>query len=212
MAESALLEIQKREGRGSRQAQRLRKQGLVPAVVYGHKQETLAITLSGDAITKAVRHGSRVVDLQSGATREKALIRELQWDHLGKEILHVDFERVSEDERIEVPVRLELRGVAPGIAAGGVLDQPMHNLLVECLAISIPDSIRVNINELQVGSAIHVRDLVLPEGVKALDDPEAIVVHVTQRGEEKVEAAPVEGAAEPEVIGRKAAEEEGAEE
>src|SRR5206468_4967888 len=87
------------------------------------------------------------------------------WDHLGKDVLHIDFERVSADERIEVPVRIELKGIAPGVTGGGILDQPLHTVMVECLAISIPDSIRVNINELQLGAAIHVKDLTLPEGV-----------------------------------------------
>jgi len=81
--------------------------------------------------------------------------------------------RVAVDERIVVTVPLEIRGVAPGVNAGGTLDQPMHTLSVECLAVSIPESIRVNVGELQIGSAIHVRDLVLPDGVKAMTDPDA---------------------------------------
>src|SRR5262249_30490010 len=143
---------------------------------------------------------------------EKVLIRELQWDHLGQNILHVDLERVSADERIQVPVKVSLRGIAPGVTGGGVLDQPIHMIQIECLAIAIPDSIRVNIGELQIGGSIHVRDLVLPEGVKALGDPDAIVVHVTApvAEPEPTAAAPAEaGAAEPEVIGRVKTEEEG---
>ena len=139
------------------------------------------------------------------------MIRDVQWDHMGKEILHVDFTRVAVDERIIVTVPLELRGTAPGVTAGGVLDQPIHTLSVECLAISIPDSIRVPIGELQIDGVIHVRDLVLPPGVKAMADPDAIVVHVTQKMEEpEAAAAPVEvpEQAEPEVIGRPAKTEE----
>jgi large subunit ribosomal protein L25 len=137
---------------------------------------------------------------------EKALIKELQWDHLGKEILHVDFARVAADERVEVNVRVELRGTAIGIAAGGVIDQPIHLLAVECLAIAVPDSIRVSVTELQLGQALHVRELVLPEGVKALTDPEAVVVQVIAKLVEP-EAVPAPEAvvaepAEPEVIRR----------
>jgi large subunit ribosomal protein L25 len=208
------LTAQPRQGRGSRQAKRLRKQGLVPAVLYGHKEETLSLALPLDVFEAAVRHGARVVDLTAGGKTEKALIREVQWDHLGKEVLHVDFTRVAADERIHVVVPIELRGIAPGVTAGGVLDQPLHTLNVECLAISLPESIRVNVNELQIGAAIHVRDLTLPEGVKALADPDAIVVHITapQAAPEAAPAAPATEQAEPEVIGRqKAAEEEEAE-
>jgi large subunit ribosomal protein L25 len=109
---------------------------------------------------------------------------------------------------------LDIRGTAPGVNAGGLLDQPMHSLSIECLALSIPDSIRVNIGELQLGAALHVRDLVLPPGVKAMADPDAIVIHVTAPAAEPAPAAAAATEApeqaEPEVIGRqRAAEEEG---
>jgi len=210
MAESVELKVEKREGRGSRQARHLRNKGQIPGVVYGHKQETIAVALSAEEFTRLIRHSTHVVDLRLDGGLEKALIRDLQWDHLGKDILHIDFMRVSTDERIEVPVRIELKGIAPGVTAGGILDQPLHTLEVECLAIRIPDSIRVNINELQLGAAIHVKDLTLPEGVKPLADPDAIIVHVTAPAAEPEAAAAA--TAEPEVIGRPKAEEGAAEE
>jgi large subunit ribosomal protein L25 len=208
MAESVVLAAQKREGRGSHRAARLRARGLIPAVLYGHKEATVSVALSGEELGNAIRHGVRVVDLKTDGNLQKALIREIQWDHLGKEILHVDFARVSMDERIKVTVPIEVRGIAPGVTAGGLLGQPLHVLHVECLAVSIPEHVRVNINELQIGGAIHVRDLHLPEGVTVLDDPDAIVVHVTApQAEPEAAAAPAAETAEPELIGRKAAEE-----
>ncbi len=214
MADSLTLDAQKREGSGTRAAERLRKQGRIPAVVYGHKEATVSLSVGRDDLLSALRHGARVVDLKTDGSAETALIREVQWDHLGKEVLHVDFARVSKDERIHVEVRIELRGIAPGVTAGGVLDQPLHTVEIECLAVSIPESIRVNVGELQIDGAIHVRDLHLPEGVVALTDADAVVVHVApkQAEPEAAAAAPAAGAAEPEVIGRKAGEEEGAEE
>jgi large subunit ribosomal protein L25 len=213
MAETVELVTQERKGRGSQAARKLRRQGLVPAVVYGHKEATVSIALPGEDLGKAIRHGARIIDLKTDGKVQKALIREIQWDHLGKELLHIDFARVAEDERIKVPVPLELRGVAPGVTAGGLLDQPLHNLEVECLAISIPHSIRVNINEMQIGNVIHVRDLHLPEGVKAMADPDAVVVQVKAPIVEAEPTAPAEAGAtaEPEVIGRKVAAEEEAE-
>lgn len=210
MAESVQLETHKREGRGSQRAKRLRQARQIPAVLYGHKEETVAVALSGDELHKAVRHGARVVDLKFDGKLEKALIKDIQWDHLGHDILHVDFERVSADERITVTVPIQLRGTAAGAAEGGRLDQPLHTLSVECPAISVPDSIRVNISELKIGGAIYVRDLHLPEGVKAMTDPDAIVVHMTAPiAEPEAPAAPAAESAEPEVIGRqKPAEEE----
>jgi len=209
MAETVVLTAQKREGRGTRKAEKLRKQGRIPAVVYGHKEDTVSLSVSHDDLMSAIAHKARVVDLQVDGAVQKALIRALQWDHLGKDVLHADFYRVSADERITVTVPIELRGIAPGVAAGGVLDQPLHNLEVECLAVAVPESIRVPVNELQVGQSIHVRDLHLPEGVKVLSDPDAIVVHVTTPQAEPTPGAEAPaGTAEPEVIGRKATEEE----
>lgn len=210
MAETLVFEGQPRVAKGSRGARNLRKKNLLPAILYGHKEDAVALSLPLDEFAKAIRHGVRVVDLKTGGGMQKALIREVQWDHLGKELLHVDFARISEDERVVVSVPVELRGTAPGVSGGGALDQPMHTIAVECLAIRVPESIRVNINDLKLGEAIHVRELVLPEGVKAMADADAIVVQVTQKQLEPEAAAPVVAAepAEPEVIGRKVAEEE----
>ncbi|HXG12386.1 MAG TPA: 50S ribosomal protein L25 [Gemmataceae bacterium] len=203
MAESVELVAELRRTNGSRAARRLRRQGRIPAVLYGHKQETVALALQTEDLVKAIRHGARVVDLKTNGNVEKALIREVQWDHLGKEILHVDFTRVAADERIVVPVRVEIRGTAPGVAAGGILDQPLHTLEVECPALNVPESIRVNVSELQVGGVIYVRDLVLPPDVKAMTDPDAVVVHVTAPvAEPEAGPAPAPEQAEPEVIGR----------
>jgi len=211
MAESVLLKTEQREGRGSRLAEKLRKQGKVPAVVYGHKEETLAVSVSHDDLVSAIRHGARVVDIDVAGKTEKAQIVEVQWDYLGKDVLHVDFKRVSAHEQIEAVVPIELRGTAPGIADGGVLDQPLHILRVTAPASAVPEVIKVNVSELKVGEAIHVRDLKLPEGVKALDKPDAIVVHITQPKVAPEPGGLLAGQAEPEVITRKKGEEEGEE-
>jgi large subunit ribosomal protein L25 len=210
MAEVVVLAAKGREGRGSQKAKKLRKQGFIPAVIYGHEQGTMSLALSKEDLEKAVRHGARVVDLEADGNVQKALIRDIQWDHLGHDILHVDFERVMAHERITVTVPVQLRGTAPGAAGGGLLDQPLHTLSIECPAISVPDSIRVNISELQIGAAIHVRDVALPEGVTVLTDPDAIVVQMTAPvAEPEAPAAPAAETGEPEVIGRqKPAEEE----
>ena len=207
MADIVVLETNKREGHGSKRAARLRKEGKVPAVLYGHKEATESVSVGKDALLHAIFHKARVVDLKSAAGTQKALIAELQWDHLGKEVLHADFQRVDVNERITVTVPIELRGIAPGVTGGGALEQPLHTLHVECLAIAVPESVRVNIGELQIGSAIHVSDLHLPEGVTAIDAPDAVVVQV-KAPQVEGEAAPGAEEAEPEVIGRKATEEE----
>jgi len=216
MAETVVLQTHKREGRGTRKAGKLRQKGLVPAVLYGHKEATISLALDHKPLVEAIRHGVRVVEITTDKGTENAQLVEVQWDYLGKDVIHVDLKRVDRDERIHVPVPIELKGIAPGVTAGGQLDQPLHSLHVECPALAVPDSIRVVINELQIEQAIHVRDLKLPEGVKALDDPDLVVVHVIQKQAAPEPAAEGEevaaaGTAEPEVITRKKAEEEGEE-
>jgi large subunit ribosomal protein L25 len=208
MAEATVLKAKERNGRGTRAVTRLRKHGLLPAVVYGHHQTPVSLTISDEDIRSVIRHGIRVVDLELEGKTEKCLIREVQWDAIGKDVLHVDFTRVSADERIRITVPLQIRGTAPGVTAGGILQQSLHTLEIECLALSVPDVIRVNVGELQIEQALHVREITLPPGVKALGDPEAVVVQVIKPVEEAAAPAEVaEGPAEPEVIGRKAAEE-----
>lgn len=213
MAQTLNFQTQPREGHGSRAARNLRKEGRIPVVLYGHGEATVSLSLPGDELEKALRHGVHVVDLQVNGGTEKALIREVQWDHLGRHVLHVDFARVSADERVVVTVPLEIRGTPVGLSTGGVLDQPLHSLEVECPVVAVPETIRVNVSELKLGDALHVRELVLPEGVKAMAGPDVVVVHVTLKQapvEEAAAPAPTEGT-EPEVIGRKAAEAEEAE-
>jgi large subunit ribosomal protein L25 len=203
MAASVELIAQDRPDFGTRAAKRLRKAGRVPGVVYGHKEATVAIAVSGDELATAIRKGARVIDLKQGEAVQRALIKELQWDPLGHDILHVDFTRISKDEKIELPVRVELRGTAPGVTAGGVLSQQLHEVTVECLADSIPNSIRVNIGTLQIGDVIHIREVTLPPGVTIKGDADAVVVQVTAPVAEVEAVAPAAAeSAEPEIIGR----------
>ena len=198
-----------REGRGTRISEKLRKLGKVPAVVYGHKEKTISVSVGHDVLLSAVRHGARIVDVQLDGKVEKAQIMELQWDYLGKDVLHVDFKRVSADERIQITVPVELKGIAPGIAAGGIIDQALHTLRIECPVLAVPDTIKVNVSELQIDSAIHVRDLKLPEGVKVLDEGDAIVVQIKAAVADAEGGEGAEGTVEPEIItARKKAEDE----
>jgi large subunit ribosomal protein L25 len=205
-----VLNVEVRKEAGKRHAKRLRRDGGIPAVLYGHGEQTVSLAVPREQFAAALRHGSRLVELKGGAN-ESALIRELQWDIYGTAVMHIDFTRVSADERIEVKVPVELRGQAPGVRAGGVIQHLVHEIEIECLATAIPDKIQLNINHLELKDSITVGQLELPSGVKLLSEPEAIAVQCVEPAvEEEVEAAPTEGA-EPEVIGRKA-EEEGEEE
>jgi len=205
MADTPVLATHPRKGAGTREAAKVRKNSQVPAIVYGHKETPETIAVAKDALAAALRHHSFTLDLEIGGKKQSVLIKDVQYDHLGKEVLHVDFLRVSATDKIHVAVPVELRGIPVGAKGGGVLIQPLHNLHIECLVSARPDSIRVKIDDLQVGQAIHVRELVIPDGVKVLHDPEAVVVQVKVPAQAEAAVGGLEGAttAEPEIITKK---------
>ncbi|MHB1560423.1 MAG: 50S ribosomal protein L25 [Isosphaeraceae bacterium] len=194
-------DAQKNKGTGTRVARRLRKSGRIPAVIYGHKQAVVPVSLSRDDATRMVKAPGHLAELDLNGMTETVLIRDVQWDHLGKEVLHLDFARVNAEEVIETEVPLEFRGQAAGQAAGGIVEQVVHSLSIKCPAGAIPDSIKVDISDLQLDQGIHVRELQLPPNVTVDADPELLLVHVVTRA---AEAAPAEGAeggpTQPEVI------------
>jgi large subunit ribosomal protein L25 len=205
MAET--LNVKVRESRGKREARRLRRSGAIPAVLYGHGEANHSLTVGTDEISSVVRRGGRVVELK-GAVNEKALIRALQWDPYGTHVLHVDFARVSEHERIEVKVTVELRGHAAGVKDGGVVEHFVHEVEIECEALSIPAKLELNINDLKIGDSLSAADLQLPPGVKLTSDPDAVLVHCVEARAEEEAGGPAAAVAEPEVIGKKPGDEE----
>ena len=213
--QSIQITAQPRDGLGSRKVKRLRDQGLVPGVVYGHKEAVVPVSLRKKELSTHISRGAHVFDLSLGGKSEKVLVKDVQFDHLGLEILHIDFARVSLDERVEVTVPLELKGTPKGEAEGGVLQQIVNEVEIECLVTDIPDNITHNVSEMGIDDVVHIKDLKLPAGAKALQDADLIVAMVKVIADEETTAAAVEGeSAEPEVIGRKPEDEaaEGAEE
>jgi large subunit ribosomal protein L25 len=197
-----LRDSAKNKGTGTRVARRLRKSGRIPAVIYGHKQAVVPVTLSHDDVWRLVKTPGHLAELDlGGATTETVLIRDVQWDHLGKEILHLDFTRVDAEEIIETDVTVEVRGVPAGIAEGGILEHLVRSLPIRCRAGAIPDSIKVDVSHLQVDQGVHVRDLTLPPDVSVDADPDLLLAHVVTRAAapEPVEAA-AESPTQPEVI------------
>jgi large subunit ribosomal protein L25 len=204
----AELNVERRDSRGKLNARRLRRAGAIPAVLYGHGQETIALSIPAEALDVAVRHGARLLNL-TGAVKEQAFLREVQWNTWGTQILHVDFSRISEHEKVQVQVSVELRGEAPGVREGGVVVQHVHEVEIECEVASIPEKLFVNVNHLKLGDQVAIKDLDLPPTARVLGDQEVIVVECTEPAvEEEEAAAPAEGTAEPELIGRKPESEE----
>jgi len=214
MAET--LDVKRREKLGGANNRRLRKLGQVPAVLYGHGEASVSLTISSDALMGVIRHGGKLVKLQ-GDVSEGAFIKAVQWDVYGKGLVHIDLLRVSESEKVRTTVRVELKGTAVGISEGGVIEHVVHELDIECPAGSVPEKLVLNINELHLDQSITSKQVPLPEGAKVLSNPDAIVVHCIAPhvvADETTAAAPVAepGAAEPELIRKEKAAEEEAEE
>ena len=210
MAKAQTLTVKKRDSFGKRRNRRLRSTGMIPAVLYGHKQAVQSLSISTEEIEAVVRHGNRFVEL-TGDIKEKAFIKEVQWNTWGTRILHVDFARVSEHEKVLVTIPIELRGEAPGTKDGGVVKHVLHAIELECEAASVPEKLEVNINHLEFNQTIHVSDLELPGGATATIDPTTVVVSCSAQVEIS-EDETAEGENEPEIIGRKKTEDEGGDE
>jgi large subunit ribosomal protein L25 len=210
---SELLHVEKRKDLGKRNNVRLRRGGRLPAVLYGHGEEAVSLTLAADEFEASLRHGAKVVDLDGDASG-KALLQDVQWDTFFHQVLHVDLLRVRAGERVTVDVPIELRGEAPGSREGGVIEQPVHSIEIEVALDVIPDKLYLNINHLEVDGQLTAKDIEnLPEGATILSDEDAVIVHCILPAAEEEEAAAEEAAtAEPEVIGKgKEEEEEGGE-
>jgi len=198
MNETVSLQAEVREQIGSRAAAAVRKRGRIPAVVYGHKQTPVAISLEAHDFMEGLHHGHRLLDVTIKGETEKMLVKDLQYDHLGRNVIHADLIRVDVTELIEVTVPVELKGTAKGTHEGGIVEEHADHLQIECQAVSIPESIVVPVRDLGVDEAIHAGDIALPDGIKLVSSPETIIAtchlvaaaKTTEQLEEEVPTAP----------------------
>lgn len=201
-----------RQTTGKRANRRVREEGWLPGVIYGHKQDPVSVLLPTRELIQVLRRGAHVLTVNLDAGPEQVLVKEVQYDHLNQDPLHVDLARVDLNERVAVTVQIVLRGTPKGAAEGGVLEQVLSEMEVECVVTQIPESFRVNVADLGIGQALHIKDVPLPEGVKALGDAETVVCVCRVLGEEPTAetaaAATEAGPMEPEVITRGKPEEE----
>ncbi|MFW6159401.1 MAG: 50S ribosomal protein L25 [Planctomycetota bacterium] len=211
MNQRTTIRAERREAIGSAAAHRLRRRGKVPAVVYGHKEDVVPVQLGADDVHHLVAHRVMMLALDMGDSSEQVLVKEVQFDPFGEEVLHLDFERIAMDEEVEIECPVEFVGTAKGVAAGGVPEHPVADLTVRCLPGNIPENIKVQVSELEIGDTITVADIEAPEGVELLTEPEAVLL--TIRPPEELEEEEEELLAEePELIGREEEEEAAAEE
>jgi large subunit ribosomal protein L25 len=212
MAKTVSLEGQIREHTGSKAASVVRRQGRIPAVVYGHQEKAVAISLDAHDFAEGLHHGMRLMDLTVAGKNEKAIIKDLQYDYLGREVIHADLMRVDVTEIIKVVVPVELKGTPKGAQEGGVLTAHTNRLEVQCLAINIPEVLMVPVKDLNVGESIHAGQVQLPEGVTLASSAEMLIASCNVLQEVKTtEEVEAEIPVAPEVIGAEKLPEEGAE-
>jgi large subunit ribosomal protein L25 len=211
MAKQVKLKAELRTEVGRPAVRKLKAKGSIPAVVYGAKTKPQPLQVSARDINAILSHASGeniLVELEIAGekTNRMALVQEIQHAPLGGNVLHIDFHAVSMDEKIHADVPLEHVGIANGVKNfGGLLEQSLRVLAIECLPRDLPDRITVDVSDLNIGDSIHVRDIKLPPGVTAKVQPDLTALSVVAPAvEEEPVAVAVEGAAAgPEVITEK---------
>ncbi len=197
--------IEARKGKGTRAATRLRREGRIPGILYGHGIDPFSLTMATREVEHLIESGIRIINLSLDGKAQACQLKDAQWDHLGRDLIHIELLRVDLTERVNVTVALEYHGTAAGESEGGQVYHEMTELEIDCVVSKIPEFIRVDVDDMKLDDVLHVRDLKLPDDVTAAGDEDAVVASckvptVTE------EAEPVEGEegapAEPEVIGK----------
>lgn len=196
---SETLEVKKRDAVGTTASNKLRQLGFVPANLYGHGEANVNLAVRADALNTIIHHGTKLLSL-TGDIADTALLREVQWDAFGMEVLHVDLTRVSRTESVEVTLPVELHGEAPGSSEGGQLSFVTHELTIRCPASDIPEHIRVNIGGLHLGQAIHANEVQLPAGAEMVTQASTVVVQVVKPSGMSSEDLEASLSVEPELI------------
>lgn len=197
------LIAQERSDYGRKASRTFRKEGLLPANIYGLGKENLTVTVNTKEFTRIFMAGHRIFTLEVGDGKEQSVVKEVQYDNLGSDVIHVDFTRIDITQKITLDVGVELIGTV----ASGMLQFPMKEVKVESLPAGFPASISINVIELKIGDVIRIEDLEVPDGCVFVDDPDALVLQVVAPIEEVEEEAVEEvgeeaDGAEPEVIGK----------
>ena len=196
MSNTITLTASKRDLLGKGNARRFRRAGQIPVNVYSKGEESKSLVIS-EAEAKLAQHHNGLITLNiEGAAPQSAVMKEIQIHPISNKILHIDFHAVKADEMIKSVVPLVLEGEAAGLRQGGELEQVLHEIEIESLPANIPEVITVDVSALELNQALHVADLKLMDGVKAVSDPELIVAHCRAHKVTAEEAAEDAAAAE----------------
>jgi large subunit ribosomal protein L25 len=173
------LTVDERPERGSRSARRLRREGLVPGVVYGGGDgDSTSFKVDSRALRQVLVDGSALIDLQVGGRTRPVIVKDQQLHPVRGEVVHIDLLEVRLDEKIQTTVALHVEGVeeSPGVKEGGVLEQVTHQLNIEALPTAIPEYVAVDVSGMEIAATMNLSEVAAPEGVTFLDDPEETVI------------------------------------
>ena len=204
MADEAKLVAVKRDQIGTSHSRRLRCEGKVPVNLCGLGQESVSLTISGDELKPFVVSGSQVCDLVIDGTEQKVIVKQVQWDTFLLHILHADFQRVDPRSRVDVEIPIATRGMVNE----GVLDHLLHEISVNCPVYNIPEKVEVRIGALKIGSEVTIADLAFDSDLTSVLPSDTVVLRVVEAQDYEIVQEDVGAAVDPEVIGRKADEEE----
>ena len=210
--EQSTLNVIKRKRMGKSGAREIRKEGNIPAVLYGKGTETLSLVINPTELKEALSTDAgentlleiRIKD-EEAEIQKLSLLREVQYDYLTDKPIHLDFQALDMKEKITVAVPVHIEGEAKGVKEGGILEEILREISVECLPTNIPNSFSVDVTELEIGHSIHVAILEIEEGITILHENEDTIVTILAP---KVEAEPIE----EEVEGEEGVEEDATEE
>jgi len=214
------IEVMKRKEVGSNRVKKIRREGWIPGIIYGHGEKSYHIKLRDDDLIKLIHElhsEATLITLNFEGKELQSIIREVTRDPLTEKLLHVDFQHIHEDEEVTVHVIVEIKGESLGVKDGGILNVEHRYLTVRCLPKDMPEEIVIDISNLQIGDSYHVSDIELPLNVKIEEDQTATMVNVLSP-RKIVEVKPVEeellaeGVEEPELISEEEAEAKEAEE
>jgi large subunit ribosomal protein L25 len=186
-----VLKATSRDGRGKGPARRLRAEGKVPGVLYGHGVEPVAISLSSQDLLHffhATHGAAMVVDLEIDGTVHLAIPREIQRDHLRGRYVHIDFLEVRRDEKVKMSVEIHETGEAPGVKTGGVIEHHLREVEIECLPGDVPEQITADVGGLELGDMLRLADITAPSGVTFLTDLTTPVISVVTPAALRTEA------------------------
>ena len=213
--EKVKLVVQHREETGSRAARRLRRQGRIPGVLYGHGKPAVLLSLEPSALREALStdagtHAVLEVVFEDQKKVHRAIVKEMELDRVKHTVTHVDLEEVRLDQVVETKVAVRFEGTAKGVKMGGMVDEVSREVTVKGLVTDIPEHLVVDITDLGIGDAAHVSDLRVPDELEVLDDAELVLcsvllprkAEVEEVAEEGIEEAAEEAPAEPEIIGK----------